>query len=101
MMITYQDGKIELHKIKNDCQMWRVSKDTFMLHPDVRIVVKTDNGEVYKDLTYVQSKRGMLMVNSVKKLPHEEELKKSVAAVAATNAEPKTERKKGCIFICA
>ena len=96
LTVNYKDGQTEMHKVENDCQIWRTSKNTFLLHPDARIIVKSDDGEVIRDLTYVQTKRGMTMVNSVKKQKaHEETIE------TAVNAVKETSKKGGCIFIVA
>lgn len=104
MILTalYKDGSNDTFKVENDCQIWKRSKETFGKHPDARILVKDERGTLLRDVTLVETKRGLTMVNAVKKPRAGDVAEASLAAVNG-NAEKNERREKrgGCIFITA
>ena len=98
MMLTalYSDGTEETFQVENDCQIWKRSKEAFGKHPDARILVKSCNGELLRDVTLVKTKRGMTMVNAVKK-----QTKVVEDTMKAVDGNARREKRGGCIFITA
>ena len=86
----FKDGTEQKQRVANGCQVWKFSKGVFEARPDtVHIEVVDSSGSVLKDMVYVETKRGMVMKDTVRtKRSREPEVVKPA-------------KKHGCIFITA
>jgi len=88
----FENGDVVEQNVENDCQIWRAAKSTFQKDPKANVLVKTADGVLLRDLTYVKTARGMTMVNSVKK---------AKTTAAEKKSSSRAVKKGGCIFITA